>query len=242
MEERIQKIMARVGLGSRRACEELIRAGRVTVNGVVAELGRKVDPRHNRIEVDGKAIPVASPDLVYLAVYKPRGVISTTRDERGRATVRDLVPLPGRLYPVGRLDRQSEGLMLLTNDGELTDYLTHPRYGHTKEYNVCLDGHLDETALERWRTGVFLEGKRTAPAKASLLGHEDDQTWVRVVLREGRKRQIRRVAEILGHPVRRLVRVRIGPVHLGDLKPGRWRHLTKKELGGLLGQIRRRRS
>ena len=235
MDERIQKIMARAGLGSRRACEDLIRDGRVTVNGVAAELGQKADPRRDRLEVDGRPVSVAPPAKLYIVVHKPAGVVSTTRDERGRSTVRDLVPLSGRLYPVGRLDRWSEGLVLLTNDGDLTNHLTHPRYGHAKVYHVCLEGYLDEKALQRWREGVFLEGKRTTRAKASLLRHEEDHTWVRVVLREGRKRQIRRVAAMLGHPVRRLIRVRIGSVHLGDLEPGQWRHLTKQELGQLKG-------
>jgi pseudouridine synthase len=240
--ERIQKILARAGLGSRRACEELIRDGRVTLNGVVAQLGQKADLARDSLEVDGRPVSLTAPEMLCVAVYKPVGVLSTTRDDRGRSTVRDLVPLPGRLNLVGRLDRWSEGLVLLTNDGDLTNHLTHPRYGHTKEYHVCLEGRVGEQALERWRRGILLDGKPTAPARASLIRYDDGQTWIRVVLREGRKRQIRRVAAVLGHPVRRLVRVRVGPVHLGDLEPGDWRRLTKDELGQLRGQARRRRS
>jgi pseudouridine synthase len=233
MEERIQKLLARAGVGSRRKCEQMIVDGRVRVDGVPAILGQKADPSRARVELDGKPVRLDAANPVYVAVYKPRGVLSTTRDDRGRRTVRDLIPLPGHLFLVGRLDRASEGLVLLTNDGELTDRLTHPRYQHSKEYHVLLDGPLDETALRRWRRGVELDGRRTVPAKVQVLDRQETFTWVRVVLREGRNRQIRRVAEILGCPVARLIRVGIGPVRLGDLRPRRWRHLTHQELGQL---------
>ncbi len=241
MEERLQKILARAGLGSRRACEEMIRRGEVTVDGNVAQIGQKADPKRDRIALRGTEVAVATEDRVYVAVHKPPGVLSTTRDVRGRPTVRALVPLPGRLYPAGRLDQWSEGLVLLTNDGEMTNKLTHPRYGHTKEYHACLEGHLDDAALERWRDGVFLDGRRTARAEVSILRREGKRTWLSIVLREGRKRQIRRVAAMLGHRLLRLIRVRVGPVRLGNLEPGQWRHLTRQELGQLKVQTRRRR-
>ena len=242
MEERLQKILAQAGFGSRRACEELIRQGRVAVNGLVAHIGQKADPDRDRITVDKNAIQVKRRH-VYVALHKPRGVLSDEGDEAGRfSTVRDLVPLPGRLFAVGRLDLQSEGLLLLTDDGDLANRLTHPRYEHTKEYHVDVEGQPDEETLERWRRGVFLDGRRTVPAEVSVLHSERDHTWLRVVLREGRKRQVRRVAAMLGHPVRRLVRVRIGPLDLGDLQPGQWRKLTDAEVKalGAVAQKRRR--
>jgi len=229
MGERLQKILARAGFGSRRACEELIRQGRVAVNGHAAQLGQKADPDRGRITVDGKPVQVKIRHT-YVALYKPRGVLSDEGDGTGRvSTARDLVGLPGHLFPVGRLDLRSEGLVLLTDDGELAHLLTHPRYEHAKEYHVCVAGRPSDKTLQKWRHGVFLDGRQTAPAEVSVLRRERDHTWLRVVLREGRKRQIRRVAAMLGHPVHRLVRVRIGPVRLGDLKPGRWRYLTRRE-------------
>lgn len=238
MEERIQKILARAGCGARRTCEELVRAGRVTVNGEVARLGQKVDPRRDRIEVDGR--PIRLPRApTYIALHKPPGVLSDEGDGSGRRpTVLDLVKQPVRLFPAGRLDLRSEGLILLTDDGDLALRLTHPRFGHEKEYHVLVEGCPTEETLEQWRRGVILDGERTAPAEVSLLKRDQvresrqpkERTWLRVVLREGRKRQIRRVAALLGHPVVRLIRVRIGPVRLGDLPPGRWRPLSPAEI------------
>jgi pseudouridine synthase len=232
MEERLQKVMARAGIGSRRACEEIIRQGRVNVDGKIATLGQKADPSRQRIVVDGQPL-TASERPVYIALNKPRGVLAVSKDDRGRRTVRDLVPLSEHLFPVGRLDATSEGLILLTNDGDLTNRLTHPRHEHAKEYHVSVAGHPSERTLVKWRQGVFLDGKRTKPAKISIIRDERDNTWLRLVLREGRKRQIRRVAAMLGHPVQRLIRVRIGSLRLGELKPGEWRHLTKQELRAL---------
>lgn len=230
MEERLQKLMARAGLGSRRTCEEWIRQGRVSVNGKIAQLGQKADPQRDRILVDGE--PLRQPQrFTYIALYKPRGVISD-EGESGRPA-RDLVPLPGHLFSVGRLDKRSEGLLLLTDDGELAHRLTHPRFEHEKEYHVQVEGCPDEAALEKWRRGVFLDGSRTAPAQVDVLRQQKGETWLRVVLREGRKRQIRRVGAMLGYPVRRLIRVRIGAVELGALKPGEWRHLTTQEIRAL---------
>jgi 23S rRNA pseudouridine2605 synthase len=233
MERRLQKILARAGFGSRRACEELIRQGRVAVDGQVARLGQKADPDRDRITVDGMPVQVER-RRTYVALHKPRGVLSAERDGSGRfSTVRDLVPLPGRLFPVGRLDLRSEGLVLLTDDGDLAQRLAHPRFGHEKEYRVLVAGEPDEATLEKWRRGVFLDGRRTALAEVTVIGREKGETWLRVMLREGRKRQIRRVGAMLGHPVRRLIRVRIGPLRLGDLKPGQWRRLTGAEVKAL---------
>jgi pseudouridine synthase len=204
----------------------------VEVDGEIATLGQKVDPSRQRIVVDGQPLANQEP-LTYIAVHKPRGVLSVSQDDRGRRTVRDLVPVPGHLYPVGRLDVTSEGLVLLTNDGELTNKLTHPRYGHAKEYQAYVAGFPNNKTLEKWQRGVFWDGRRTAPAEVSVLRRERDHTWLRILLREGRKRQIRRVAAILGHPVQQLIRVRIGPVHLGELKPGEWRHLSNREVKAL---------
>ena len=229
----MQKILARAGFGSRRACEELIRQGRVAVNGEVARLGQKADPERDRITVDGEPIRVKR-EYTYIALHKPRGVLSDEGDGTGRLpTVRDLVDLPGHLFPVGRLDLRSEGLILLTDDGDLAFRLTHPRFGHEKEYHVLVEGRPTEETLEKWRRGVLLDGRRTAPARVEVMRVERDRTWLRIVLREGRKRQIRRVAAMLGHPVHRLIRVRIGPVRLGDLPPGRWRRLTSAEVRAL---------
>ncbi len=230
MEERLQKILARAGFGSRRACEELIRQGRVTVNGQVARIGQKADPDRDRIAVDGSPLRLKQ-SHTYIALHKPRGVLSDEGDGTGRVPMaRDLLPLSEHLFPVGRLDLRSEGLLLFTDDGELADRLTHPRYEHEKEYHALVEGVPGEETLRKWRRGVFLDGSRTAPAEVSVLRREGNQTWLRIVLYEGRKRQIRRVAAMLGHPVHRLIRVRIGPVHLGNLKPGEWRHLTEREL------------
>ena len=229
MKERLQKVMARASAGSRRACEEFIRQGRVEVDGKTATLGQKADPSRQRIVFDGQPLSTPEP-FMYIAIHKPRGVLAVSQDDRGRRTVRDLVPVKGHLYPVGRLDVTSEGLVLLTNDGGLANLLTHPRYGYSKEYQAYIVGHPSERTLEKWRRGVFLDGKKTAPADVSVLRNERDHTWIRLVLREGRKRQIRRVAAILHHPVQRLIRVRVGPVRLGNLKPGEWRHLSENEL------------
>ena len=230
MQERLQKILAYAGFGSRRACEELIRQRRVRVNGQVAQIGQKADPDCDRIAVDGKPVRKKQ-HYTYIAVHKPSGILSDEGDRTGRLpTARDLIPLPTRLYPVGRLDLWSEGLLLLTDDGELADRLTHPRYEHDKEYEIRVEGLPDEETLRKWQRGVFLDGRKTAPAEVSIFRREGDYTWLRVVLREGRKRHIRRVAAMLGHTVQRLIRVRIGPVRLGNLKPGEWRYLTGREL------------
>lgn len=229
----MQKILARAGLGSRRKCEELISAGRVRVNGKVAGLGSKANPEHDRIQLDGQPLALAK-EFIYIAVYKPRGVVSTTAEELGRPTVLDLVPQTERLFPVGRLDMDSEGLVLLTNDGELSNRLTHPRYGHEKEYRVLVARHPDSEQLEAWQRGVVLEdGFRTAPAGVRVESHQGKGTWLRVILREGRKRQIREMGALTGLPVVRIIRIRIGSLSLGSLKPKEWRHLSSEEITAL---------
>jgi 23S rRNA pseudouridine2605 synthase len=233
MEERLQKILARAGFGSRRAAEELIEAGRVRVNSQVAVLGSKADPTRDRITVDGRQIASSEP-LTYIIIYKPRNVLSTVSAPDDRQTVRDLVPVPGHLYPVGRLDFDSEGLILLTNDGELANRLTHPRYGHEKEYRVLVAIQPDEQQLDAWRRGLVLEdGYKTQPAKVRYESASGKGAWLRVVLNEGRKRQIREMGKLTGLPVVRIIRVRLGSIQLGKLQPREWRHLTEKEVAAL---------
>lgn len=237
MPERIQKILAQAGYGSRRFCEDFITAGRVRVNGKIALLGQKADPTVDKITVDGK--PIASAEkLIYIALYKPRYVLSTVEKERGddRQTVRELVDLPGQLHPVGRLDYESEGLVLMTNDGDLTNRLTHPKFGHTKEYRVLIARRPDNAQLEAWQRGVVLEdGYKTAPADVHFLSSQGKGSWVRVVMGEGRKRQIRETCQQLGLPVVRIIRLRIGDLRLGTLKAGQWRQLSAKEVDSLKG-------
>jgi len=235
MEERLQKIMAQAGLGSRRDCEELIIAGRVRVNGAVAIIGQKADPQADKITLDGRAIKPAE-QKVYIALHKPRYVLSTVEPEGGdtRQTVRDLLPVSERLYPVGRLDFESEGLVLMTNDGDLAQKLTHPSHGHSKEYRVLLGRHPDDEQLATWRRGVVLEdGYKTQSAEVRIESLAGKGAWLRIVMREGRKRQIREIGAILALPVVRIVRVRIGNLLLGTLKPGEWRYLTSTEIVAL---------
>lgn len=236
MEERLQKLMSQAGLGSRRDCEALIEAGRVTVNGRVIHLGDKADPATDTILVDGQPLQPAEQKM-YVAIYKPRGVLSAVETPDPRPTVRDLVPIPGHIYPVGRLDVDSEGLMLLTNDGDLANRLTHPRYGHEKEYRVLVARRPDEEQLETWRRGVVLEdGYRTQPADVRMEGALGKGAWLRVILREGRKRQIRETGARIGLPVVKIIRVRLGSLTLGVLKPREWRFLTVQEIAALKGQ------
>ena len=228
--ERLQKVLAYAGVASRRKAEELIQQGRVTVNGkVITQLGTKVDPDRDEIRVDGERIRTA-PSFVYIMVNKPRGVLSVMEDDRDRKSLGDLVSAPTRLYPVGRLDASSEGLILLTDDGGLANLLTHPRYQHEKEYLVLVNGRPSDSTLEAWRRGVLLDEKLTAPARVGVVRGQGDSTLLRVAMYEGRKRQIRRVASLLGHPVRELTRVRLGPLQLGTLETGQWRYLTPKEV------------
>jgi 23S rRNA pseudouridine2605 synthase len=226
--ERLQKVLARVGFGSRRACEELIEAGRVNVDGRVAVLGQRVDPETASVEVDGVPIGVR-PGLVYYLLNKPQGVVTTALDPQGRPTVAELVPPEPRVHPVGRLDTDTEGLLLLTNDGDLTHRLTHPSFGIEKEYLAHVVGNPGRAALRTLREGVDLEDGRTAPARIAWV----EPGVVRLVIHEGRNRQVRRMCEAVGHPVVRLVRTRIGPITDRRLPPGRWRALTVEETRAL---------
>lgn len=235
MEERLQKILAQAGLGSRRSCEELILAGRVRVDGYIAVIGQKADAATAKITVDGRALK-APEEKVYIALHKPRYVLSTVEAEAGdsRQTVRDLIPVAGRLYPVGRLDFESEGLVLMTNDGELTQKLTHPSHGHLKVYRVLLARHPDQEQLKTWRRGVVLEdGYRTQPAEVYVETLSGKGAWVLVSMREGRKHQIREIGNLLGLPIVRIVRVSIGSLQLGNLKPAEWRYLKPAEIEAL---------
>ncbi len=235
---RLQKVLAQAGLGSRRTCEELIERRRVKVNGEVAVLGRRVDPEADLIEVDGAQIGVKA-GLVHYLLNKPTGVLTTADDPQGRPTVVELVPAEPRVFPVGRLDADSEGLLLLTNDGDLTHRLTHPSFGVDKEYLVEVEGEPHRGALSRLREGVELDDGRTAPAKVALL----DARLLRITIHEGRNRQVRRMCEAVGFPVVRLVRTRIGPLTDRTLPPGGWRALTQDEVRALeraaAGQRRR---
>jgi 23S rRNA pseudouridine2605 synthase len=223
--ERVQKVLARAGIGSRRHCEELIEDGLITINGAVATLGDKVDVDVDTVAVDGVPVGVA-PGLVYYLLNKPAGVITTAADTHGRSTVVDLVPAEPRVFPVGRLDQDSEGLLLLTNDGELTHRLTHPSFGVEKEYLAEVEGEPSRGALRRLRDGVELEDGVTAPAKVSAVA----PNLLRITIHEGRNRQVRRMCEAVGHPVVRLVRSRIGTLTDRVLKPGQWRLLQLAEV------------
>lgn len=223
--ERLQKVLARAGLGSRRVCEDLIADGRVTVDGTVAELGRRVDTATALVEVDGVAVGVA-PGLVYYLLHKPVGVVTTADDPQGRPTVVGLVPDEPRVFPVGRLDLDTEGLLVLTNDGELTHRLTHPSFGVDKEYLAHVEGTPTRSDLRALREGVELDDGITAPAQVTQVS----PGLLRIIIHEGRNRQVRRMCEAVGHPVSRLVRTRIGPLTDRKLKPGTWRELTTEEV------------
>jgi 23S rRNA pseudouridine2605 synthase len=231
--ERLQKVLARIGWGSRRVCEDLIAAGRVSVNGEVAVLGRRVNPDTDLVEVDGGPVGV-KPGLVHYLVNKPVGVVTTAKDPQGRPTVLDLVPTEPRVFPVGRLDRDTGGLLILTNDGELANRLMHPRHGVEKEYLVEVDGGtVSPGALRQLREGVLLSDGPTAPAKAS----QPEPGVLRITIHEGRNRQVRRMCEAVGHPVSQLVRTRIGPLSDRNLAPGAWRELTREERNSLVAAV-----
>jgi pseudouridine synthase len=232
--ERLQKILAQAGFGSRRACEGLILDGRVAVNGVVVQkLGTRADPAADAIEVDRRPLPRA-PARVYLLLHKPPGVVTSLRDPQGRPVVTDLLPgrLP-RVYPVGRLDFASEGLLLLTNDGALTQRMLHPAFGVPRTYHARVRGVPSEATLTAMCRGVRVEGERLRARGACLLKATDRNGGVEVVVAEGKHHEVRRLCQALGHPVLRLRRVAFGPLRLGRLKPGEWRRLTERELAAL---------
>ncbi len=232
-EERLQKALAWAGLGSRRACEDLIREGRVTVNGEVAALGARVDPRVDRVEVDGVRVPL-DPELRYFALHKPAGVVTTARDPQGRPDVSRYYPEGTRVFPVGRLDRETEGLLLLTNDGELANRLMHPRYGVEREYLAEVEGSPSPRALARLTRGIDLEDGPARAGSARRVARAGGRSAVRIVMTEGRKREVRRMLAAIGLPVRRLVRVRVGPIRLGRLGPGELRELGAEEVRELM--------
>ena len=246
--ERVQKIMAQADIGSRRACEEIIRQGRVQVNGKVVTLGAKADAARDVIVVDGARIGKAARPLT-IALNKPKGVLSANKPQPDddRPTIRELVELPGHLFTIGRLDVDSEGLMILTNDGELANRVTHPRYEHTKTYKVTVKGKVTRQTRETWESGIWLDDSRTAACSVKWLDSTKRSTVLRVVMVEGRKRQIRRVAAALGHPVIRIVRTHIGQLGLGTLRKGAWYQLNEEEIDFMLqpapalADIRRKR-
>jgi 23S rRNA pseudouridine2605 synthase len=234
--ERVQKVLAAAGLGSRRACEELIAAGRVTVDGEVVTLGAKADPGTQVITVDGERVHT-NPHLLYLLLNKPTGYVTTVTDPQGRPTVMDLVPASPRVYPVGRLDRDTEGLLLLTNDGELANRLAHPRYEIEKTYVAQIRGPAKRRAVRQMLEGVELEDGVARARSVRELGSSGDKTLVEIVLAEGRKREVRRMLQTVNLPLERLARVRIGPLPLGDINPGKFRPLTGAEVRGLYAAV-----
>ena len=232
--ERLQKVMAHAGVASRRKSEEIIAEGRVKVNGVVVtEMGTKVDPAQDTIEVDGEEIEKET--KTYLKLHKPRGYVTTVNDPQGRQTVMDLIHgIDKRIYPVGRLDLDSSGLLLLTNDGDLTHKITHPSHELDKEYMVVVNGELSQEEINRFKNGIQLEEGKTSPAKIEMVNQDPKNTTYQVIIHEGMNRQIRRMFDRLGYEVVSLIRVRIGNISLGSLKPGEHRKLSSKELQDLL--------
>ena len=234
--ERLQKVLARAGVGSRRAVEEMIVAGRISVNGQKAVLGQRVNITKDEVKVDGSGVPLAE-HLVYYVANKPVGVVSTAADPENRPTVVDLADPGVRLWPVGRLDIDSEGAVILTNDGDLTNRLTHPSYGVPKTYLVEVQGSMPEKIARQLARGVELDDGVTAPAEVQLIERSRGGSLVEVTLREGRNRQVRRMMEAVGHPVRRLVRTKIGPIALGRLRPGTVRRLSPEEVRALYREV-----
>ncbi len=233
-QERVQKVLAAAGYGSRRACEKLIEAGRVKVNGKVIHLGDQADPAKDSISVDGKLIRKTI-EKIYIALNKPKGYLSDIDLNHPRPTANDLIGISEPLFAVGRLDLDSEGLILMTNDGKMANRLTHPRYEHEKEYEVFVITQPDQEQLDIWRRGVVMEdGYRTLPAKVEVINNANNGTWLRITLKEGKKRQIRKVGSRIGMPVGKIKRVRIGPLKLGKLRSGEWRYLTEREVQKLM--------
>jgi 23S rRNA pseudouridine2605 synthase len=235
MAERVQKIIAAAGLMSRRQAEALIAAGRVLVNDQVITLGTRADAERDRIIVDGRLLPSLE-SKTYLLLNKPTGYVTTLRDPQGRRVVADLVrDLPVRVFPVGRLDASTEGLLLLTNDGELAQRLAHPRHKVEKIYLVKVRGLLDEKARHRLQEGVLLDDGPTQPCSVDRIRRTGSNTWFELTLREGRNRQVRRMCAAVGYPVVRLKRIRLGFLELGNLAPGAYRHLSRAEVARLKG-------
>ncbi len=236
MEQRIQKILAQMGIASRRKAEELIIEGRVTVNGKIATLGMKADPAKDHVKVDGRLLVKPEPKM-YLVFNKPVGVVTSLSDPEGRPTIKDFLKgIKYRVFPVGRLDYDSEGLLLITNDGDFAHSVLHPTKKIPKTYVVKVKGIIDEDAMERLRRGVRLEDGLTAPAKVKRVRLSESNSWVEITIYEGRKRQIRRMLEKVGYPVIKLRRIAIGGLKLGDLKPAEMRRLTQEEIKRLMSK------
>lgn len=237
---RLQKMLADCGVASRRKAEEMIRAGLVTVNGETAQIGDKVDPRRDRVEVKGRPVR-AREENVYIMLHKPRGFITTMSDEMGRKCVAELVrDIPGRIYPVGRLDRDSEGLLLMTNDGNFANMMMHPSMHVPKVYRVTVRPGITEEQLTQMSVGMEIDGEKTMPANVRVLEQQQGRVVLEIVLQEGRNRQIRKMCEQLQLEVARLKRVAMGPVKLGMLQPGQYRELTREEVKGLMASARSR--
>lgn len=235
---RLQKYLADCGVASRRACEKLIEAGRVTVNGRIARLGEKADPARDAVLLDGRPIREET-EKVYILLNKPRGTVTTARDTHGRSTVLDCLDgLRTRVFPVGRLDMDVEGVLFLTNDGELAHRLTHPSYEVEKVYQAWVRGQVSEETLRRFQQGITLEDGLTAPARAEILRTRPNATLLQLTLHEGKKREVKRMCEAVGHPVESLRRIAFGNLRSGGLRPGEWRCLTPQELAALRREAR----
>ena len=234
MEERLQKVLSKAGFGSRRACEKLIELGQVNVNGKVARLGCKVNPENDKIIVNGKKFNPQNTPNIYIVLNKPKGVLSDHNSNDPRLSVFDIVPIHTHLFAVGRLDYNSQGLILLTSDGDLAYRLTHPSFGHEKEYHVLIKGKPDEKQLNVLQNGVVLnDGYKTRLANISINHHDGTNTWLTIILQEGRKRQIREMCSCVGLELVELIRVRIGTLELEGLMPKEWRYLSSPELESL---------
>ena len=240
-EERLQKVLAAAGIASRRACEELIAQGRVSVNGEIATLGDKADGARDTVELDGERINV-DPELIYVMLNKPRGVITTADDPEGRPTVLDLVNLQQRVFPVGRLDQDTEGLVLLTNDGELANTLMHPSFEVERIYVALVPGPVRREVLAKVREGIELDDGLARPKSVRQLEQEKSKALLEVVMTEGRKREVRRLLGGVGLTVERLARVSYGGVELGELRQGKWRFLTQEEIGRLHAATQKRKN
>ncbi len=234
MEERLQKYMARCGVASRRKCEEIILASRVKIDNVIInELGAKVDPDRNIVQVDGKNI-LPEERKVYIALNKPTGYLSTVKDDRGRKTLLDLVKVDERIYPIGRLDYDTSGLILLTNDGDVYNNVIHPRVSIDKTYIALVNGNMNEEVIKKFKEGIDIGDYITAPGSCEVICKEKDKCKVKIKIHEGKNRQVRRMCDAVGHPVISLKRVSVGKIILGtELKEGEWRHLNEKEVSYL---------
>ena len=229
--ERLQKILSKHGYGSRRACEKLIADNRVKINGRIAKLGDRGNISEDLVEVDGNKLSKTPVRKIYIALNKPRKVLSEIKKQDDRKTVIDLVALDEYLFIIGRLDYFSEGLILLTNDGELANKLTHPRYEHEKEYRVLIKNKPNQKQLKALRGGIVLNiGYQTLPTEVSIVKHNKHDTWFKIIMKEGKKRQIREMCNLLGLPVKRIIRTRIATIEMDPLKPGEWRHLSNQEI------------